>query len=128
MKTTTVYVWRPTAGRDQWGQPTQAWQSEAVSGVLFAPPSGKLATGDDEEMRAGDVGDITFHFPRGFEASLAGCSIETEPVGGERSLWDVLGDPVPYMAANTPGQFTMQVHATRRTAAQRNVGPSPWQP
>ena len=84
------------------GEPT----TEAVDGVLVEAP-----TVDDMEAARpyGMTASVVVHFPKSYAAPLAGCSVR---LGG---AWDgdyaVVGDPMPYMAANTPGKWDRRVVA-----------------
>lgn len=97
-----VSVLRPVTGAaDAMGEPATAWQAETVEGVLFAPGG---ASDLGAERPNGTRAAATFHFPKGYAASLRGCAIER---AGER--WRVIGDPRPYMEQLTPGGFGMAV-------------------
>ena len=92
---------RVEAGTDRYGATVYREEREDVDGVLPQPGS----TDDLEASRPeGARIDMTFHWPRGYGKSLKGCSVEY----GGRS-WRVVGDPQPYLGANTPGEWDMAV-------------------
>jgi hypothetical protein len=128
MRPATVCAWRPTVTRDEFGQPVDSWTPEMVDGVLWAPTATVTASVDVEDMGGVTDSDVVFHFPKSYGGGpLAGAVIETPPAfAGRRDLWDVEGDPSPYMAANTPGRWNMVVRANRRPAAAPEVGDPPW--
>jgi hypothetical protein len=100
-------VLRPVASStvDDMGEPVAAEPSrETVDGVLFDPGS-TSGTAQEMNMR-GVVVDAEFHFPKTYTASLRGCSIA---YGGH--TYRVVGDPRPYMDANTPGPWNRPVQA-----------------
>lgn len=92
-------VRRVRAGSDAFGGPVWAEEAEEVAGVLFAPTS---ASDLDASRPEGSRARATFHFPRGYAGRLKGCSV----VRAGRA-WRVVGDPQPYMDANTPGAFCL---------------------
>ena len=106
----TVDILRPVAGvRDRFGNSTTASvKRETVSNVLVAPG----ATTDLEASRPDGVEvAYTLHFPRWYVDSLEGCSIELpEPWAG---VYRVIGDPKPYIDANTPTPWHMPVEVER---------------
>lgn len=103
---TEVAVLRPGAptvdrfGNEVPGEPTR----ETVGDVLVVPG----ATEDMEASRPeGVTVAFTLHFPKGYEKSLEGCSVELPaPWAG---AYRVVGDPRPYMDANTPTRWHMPV-------------------
>ena len=54
----------------------------------------------------GDTSIVTFHFPKTFTGSLRGAHI----IHGDR-IYSVIGDPIPFMAENTPTRWHMTVRA-----------------
>ena len=83
------------------GAPT----TQTVADVLVAAP-----TVDDMEAARenGITLAYTLHFPKSFAASLRGCTVTLpEPWAGE---YRVVGDPRPYMDANTPTKWHMPVN------------------
>ena len=83
------------------GTPTE----EAVTDVLVASPS----TLDMEAARENGVElALTLHFPKGYSSPLRGCTVVLPaPWAGE---YRVVGDPRPYMDANTPTRWHMPVN------------------
>lgn len=102
---TTVTVLRPTTGgADALGSPVPGEPGrEEVSGVLPQPG----ATSDlDASRPEGTEATVTFHWPRGYGRSLRRCLVEW---AGE--TWRVVGDPRPYLGADVPGPWDMEVEA-----------------
>lgn len=106
---TTVTVLRP-------GEPTTDRFNNNVPGVpvrtevhdvLVAAPT----TDEMEAARASGVTlAYTLHFPKSFTAPLRGCTVELpEPWANGRG-YRVVGDPRPYMDANTPTRWHMPVN------------------
>lgn len=88
-------------GTDRYNAPTYATEEEAVADVLPQPGSAEdLDEGRPEGVRV----DMTFHFPKGYGRSLRGCTISY----AGRS-YRVIGDPQPYLEADTPGPWSMAV-------------------
>lgn len=103
LATETVTVITPGArstdphGNPVAGEPTR----EEVAGVLPQPTS----TADvGEERPDGVTVAVTFHWPRTDHRSLRGRTVEWEG-----RAYRVIGDPVPYVAANCPGAFDRSV-------------------
>lgn len=86
------------------GEPTTA----TVDDVLITAPT----TDDMEAARAEGVTlAYTLHFPKGFTASLRGCTVVLpEPWDNDGRGYRVKGDPRPYMDANTPTRWHMPVN------------------
>lgn len=107
---TTVTVLRPNVtGTDRFNAPTYGEPTrETVANVLVAPG----ATADLEASRPeGVTVAYTLHFPKGYNASLEGCSVELPaPWGG---VYRVIGAPTPYMDANTPTPWHMPAEVER---------------
>lgn len=101
---TAVTVLRPTAERDDLGEPTYGEpEREVVDGVLPQPGS----TSDlDASRPEGTEATVTFHWPRGYGRSLRRCLVEW---AGE--TWRIVGDPRPYLGADVPGPWDMEVEA-----------------
>lgn len=97
-----VEVLRPTVGAaDRFGNPTKGQPtSETVEDVLVSPG----ATVDLEAARPEGVKvAYTLHFPKSYAESLEGCSvILPAPWAGE---YRVVGNPRPYIDANTPTRW-----------------------
>lgn len=107
IKGVTVTVVRPTYKQDpdRFGNPIEDTPvEETVDDVLVAPGS----TGDIEAARPqGVTVAYTLHFPKGYDASLEGCSVELPaPWTG---TYRVIGDPRPYIDANTPTAWHLPV-------------------
>ena len=85
------------------GEPT----SVDVADVLIGAPT----TDDMEAARAEGVTlAYTLHFPKGFTASLRGCTVMLpEPWANEKG-YRVHGDPRPYMDTNTPTRWNRPVN------------------
>lgn len=98
----TASVRTPILGaRDRFGNLTVSWSEPVdVANVLVSPNT----TADLEAGRPdGDSLSLTLHFPKGFTASLENCEIDLpEPWGNG---WRVIGDPKPYIDANTPTEW-----------------------
>lgn len=102
----TVTVKRPTEGEpDRFNNPTKgADVIEVVDDVLVSPGG----TADIEAARPeGVTVDYTLHFPKGYGSSLEGCSVVLP------APWSctcrVIGDPRPYIDANTPTRWNLPV-------------------
>ena len=102
---TAVTVLRPTRDVDRLnnevgGEP----ESEQVEDVLVVP-------GSTDEMGAerpdGITAAFTLHFPKSYTSSLEGCSVELPAPWG--CTCRVVGDPQPYMDANTPTRWNRPV-------------------
>lgn len=102
----TVTVLRPTiTGTDRFNAPVYGEpQPETVANVLIAPG----ATADlDASRPEGVTVAFTLHFPKGYTESLEGCSVVLpSPWSG---TYRVIGNPRPYMDANTPTPWHMPV-------------------
>lgn len=102
----SVTVVRPTySGTDRFGNPVHGLAtSEQVDNVLVSPGG----TDDLEAARPqGVTVDYTLHFPKGYSTSLEGCSV-TLPLPWECTC-RVIGDPRPYIDANTPTAWHLPV-------------------
>ena len=106
IKGVTVTVSTPNeAGTDRYGEPIYGTPTQAtVDNVLVDP----VGTSDLEAARVeGDRVDLTLHFPKTWTASLRGCTVTLPaPWAG---TYRVVGDPKPYMDANTPTPWHMPV-------------------
>lgn len=104
----TVTVIRPVDGaEDRFGNATVAsTTSETVDNVLVAPGG----TSDLDEARP-DGADVTLalHFPKSYTSSLRGCSVVLTAT--RAGTYRVVGDPQPYMDANTPTAWNREVEA-----------------
>lgn len=100
-----VEVIRPTATYDELGEPVYADPEREQVEVLVCPGS----TSDLDATRPNGVQvSFTLHFPKTYTKSLQGCRVE---VRGH--TYEVVGDPQPYTAANTPGAWNLPVEVKR---------------
>lgn len=96
-----VTVKSPVQGQpDRFGNATYTYTSSTVDDVLVAPG----ATSDLEASRPeGVTVAYTLHFPKTFTGSLEGCIVTLPaPWAGD---YRVIGDPKPYIDANTPTRW-----------------------
>lgn len=102
----SVTVLRPTCGgADRFGNRTDGVpHPETVDNVLVSP----ISTSDLAASRpVGDAEELQLHFPRGYRKSLRGCEVELpEPWG---RVYRVVGDPKPYIDADTPTPWNLPV-------------------
>lgn len=102
----SVEVIRPAKGApDRFGNETaEACERETVDNVLVSPGP----TSDMEAARPdGVVVALSLHFPRGYAKPLANCEVELpEPWAGR---YRVVGDPRPYIDADTPTPWHLPV-------------------
>lgn len=107
IKGVTVTVYRPTYSQDadRFGNRVQnGLTAETVDNVLVSPGG----TDDLEAARPEGVSvDYTLHFPKGYAAPLEGCSVELPSPWG--CTCRVVGDPRPYIDANTPTAWHLPV-------------------
>lgn len=90
-------------GNQVTGEPT----AETVDGVLVASPT----VDDMEAARANGVTlAYTLHFPKPYAESLRGCTIVLPEPWANGEGYRVVGDPRPYMDANTPTRWHMPVN------------------
>lgn len=102
----TVTVIRDQVTYDDLGEPTYGEpEREQVSDVLVQPGS----TADLDATRPNGVEvAFTLHFPKTYAKSLQACRVEVR----EKS-YEVVGDPQPYTASNTPGDWNLPVEVKR---------------
>lgn len=101
----TVVVEKPVSGGvDAFNAPTVVWESERVENVLVAPAGTENVENHVRTM--GDKAGLQFHFPKTFTGSLRNCRIRY----GDR-VWEVEGDPQPYLNHLTPGVWNRRVDA-----------------
>lgn len=93
----------PTGQRDPFNAPITTVSRETVENVLVAP--GPRADVSDSVRPHGTRITWSLHFPKPYAESLRGARVS---VRGRPAL-DVVGDPQPYTAENTPGQWWMPV-------------------
>lgn len=100
-----ITVLRPQMTKDRLGNEVEgALERESVANVLLVPG----ATADMQASRPAGVSvAFTLHFPKSFEGSLEGCSIELPPPWG--GIYKVVGDPQPYMNHMVPGAWNRPV-------------------
>lgn len=79
---------------------------EAVHGVLVAAPT---AEETEAAREAGHMLAYTLHFPKSFTGRLLGCTVELPEPWANAKGYRVVGDPRPYMDANTPGRWNRPV-------------------
>lgn len=105
----TVTVRTPTYGAvDRFGNATQTWESSTVDNVLIEPRSTLALEASRPE---GVEVAYTLHFPKTFTGSLEGCEIILPaPWAG---TYRVIGNPGPYMNANTPTPWNRTVEVER---------------
>lgn len=85
------------------GKPT----TETVDDVLIAAPT----VDDMEAARANGVTlAYTLHFPKPYARSLRGCTVVLPEPWDNGKGYRVVGDPRPYMDANTPTRWHMPVN------------------
>lgn len=100
-----VEVIRPTVTYDELGEPVYVDPEREQVEVLVCPGS----TSDLDATRPnGAQVSFTLHFPKTYTKSLQGCRVE---VRGH--TYEVVGDPQPYTAANTPGAWNLPVEVKR---------------
>ena len=100
---TSVEVLRPKTGSvDEFNAPIVVWEREEVENVLVSPSSS--ADLGDGIRPDGDLIVLTLHFPKTYEASLRSCRIRVE-----QKIYEVVGDPKPYMLENTPTAWNRPV-------------------
>lgn len=94
---------RVPTGTDRFGAETFETETEAVGNVLPDPDT----TGDvGAERPDGVTVDMRFHFPKGYGRSLRGCVVSYDG-----RAYRVIGDPQPYVEADTPGPWNLTVDA-----------------
>ena len=95
------------------GEPTEDDFGDIIAGdpvevvvhdVLFDP--GKTDDMLSSTRPDGYESTVTFHFPKTFSERLRGAHI----IHGDH-VYSVIGDPVPFMAENTPTRWHMAVKA-----------------
>lgn len=106
IKGVEVSVCRPVnATPDRFGNLIPGeWTCETVSDVLVSPGT----TSDMEASRPDGVTvAYTCQFPKTYSQSLEGCRIELPAPWS--CTCNVIGNPTPYIDANTPTRWHMQV-------------------
>ncbi|MDY5151341.1 hypothetical protein R6G85_02415 [Actinotignum urinale] len=93
-------------GEDDFKTPIYVEKSIVVENVLVAPAyTGDLTGGQRIE---GDKTRLELHFPKTFTTNLRGA---TAKIRG--SLYKIIGDPQPYIPANTPTCWGRKAEAVR---------------
>lgn len=102
IKGTSVTVSRrERTGTDRYNSPVYETVEERVDGVLPQPGgSSDLDASRPEGVRVA----MTFHFPKSYAKSLKGCAVAY--AGRE---YRVIGDPQPFLGADTPGEWDRAV-------------------
>jgi hypothetical protein len=97
-ETVTVLAYAEV-GRDDMNTPIYAWAPEQTVGNVLVGPS---STDDlDGSTRPEGVEVVlALHWPKTYTASLRGKRVEVRG-----TTYEVVGDPQPYTAANTPGAW-----------------------
>lgn len=90
--------------------PQSCWKGVA----LYSPGSNRAETADDHEQGRpnGAEAKLTVYLPKTFDRSLREAKVVLSPkddayVRGRE--WAVIGDPMSYMRANTPGDYSWAV-------------------
>ena len=92
------------SGTDRFGNATYATSTETVDDVLVSPGA---TDGLEASRPEGVEVAYTLHFPKAYQAPLEGCEIALPaPWGGS---YRVVGDPGPYIDANTPTRWNRPV-------------------
>lgn len=100
--TSVVVQRRESDSNDSHGNPVYGdWQDEVVEDVLAQ--RGSTVDLDPERPEGVNVA-MTFHFPKTYTAPLMGCRICYEG-----RVYNVIGDPQPYMDENTPSVWNRPV-------------------
>lgn len=102
---TTITVNKPYPnGTDRYNNVVYGMTGSTVDDVLIVPGSTEFL---DASRPEGVSVAYTLHFPKTFVESLEGATVELpEPWSGE---YRVIGDPKPYMDANTPTRWNRPV-------------------
>ena len=104
-RTVTATVLRPLGGQafDRLGMPVDGEPAEdVVEGVLVTPgPTSDM----DASRPDGVTVACTMHLPKSYTASVEGCRVMLPEPWHEEGGYRVVGRPLPYMAANTPGRW-----------------------
>lgn len=102
-----IVVMRPSSEEvDPFGSPIKAYSSETVENVVIHPSDPSDYT--DSNRPEGATIQWVLHFPKTFTDSLRECKVE---VRGE--VYDIEGDPMPYMDVNTPTPWNRRAYALR---------------
>ncbi len=103
--TEQVTVIRTGKSYDELGEPIKGEDEREQVDVLVCPG----ATADLDVTRPnGAMVAYTLHFPKSYTKSLKDCRIEVRG-----NTYSVIGDPQPYSAANTPGEWNLTVEVEK---------------
>lgn len=95
----------PEESADRLGNPVKGEPtSETVRNVLVTP--GRTSDLDASRPEGVNVA-LTLHFPKGYGQRLEGCEVAL--TGDYAGTYRVVGDPLPYIEANTPGEWNLPV-------------------
>ena len=109
MQGTSIIVKSPVSGaKDRFGNVTHTYTETTVTDVLVAPGATESLEASRPE---GAQVAYTLHFPKTFSSSLEGCEVVLPaPWAG---TYRVIGNPSPYMDANTPTRWHMPVEVEK---------------
>ncbi|MDD7465490.1 MAG: hypothetical protein PUK59_04565 [Actinomycetaceae bacterium] len=103
----TIEILRHTqTGVDEFNEPIMNEVVEQVDDVLVAPAMTTDLAGNLRPV--GDKETIELHFPKSFTGTLRNTCVR---VNGK--IFDVQGNPSPYMTENTPTRWWLRVQAVR---------------
>lgn len=107
----SVTIIRPTEGTvDRFGDEVPGETRESVNNVLVAPGGDSGSTDDLEAARVdGDVLSLQVHFPKTYTGNLRGCQLELPAPWDAFNPYRIVGNPTPYIDANTPTPWHMPV-------------------
>ena len=95
-----------TSGLDPYGGPIKTVTWSDVADVLVAPS--KTLDVDVGERPFGDETRIELHFPTGFAESLRNRHVRVRGIE-----YAIEGDPIHYIADNTPTRWWLEAQAVR---------------
>ena len=102
---------RDRSARDSFGNDVEAYLPQnAVDNVLVQPGA---AAELDATRPDGVRVSLTLHFPKGWTGDLRGARVSLPAPWDGGNPYRVVGDPRPYMDANTPGAWHMAVEVER---------------
>ena len=115
----TCRIWlRHLVGEDAYGNatPTYSEQPDITTRCVYAPGWQRQDTSDEFDdgqpylVRTA----LTVYLPKSLSADMRGALVEVRPAD-DRALWgrrfSVVGDPISYPRANTPGDYSWAVEA-----------------
>lgn len=97
-----------TGETDAMGEPIKVRQVEQIENVLWHQSAGDGGTLDEMTRENSTIDTVTIHLPKTYTKSVAGCSFV---ICGQE--YAVQGDPLGYMAENTPGAWNRTAFAKR---------------